>query len=309
MSNAPSSALAPLPPSVRAELLYRAARLELDNRLWQAALGGQDRPQPDTGSGAPTLLRLDTLIEALAADDRLQPALTPERPAPSLPATPLSAEANGPLRLGANQPLAPLLERAAARTGLQPAVLAAIVDAEAARRPDGSWDPASRDPRSSATGLGQFLSGTWLGDAKRPGSWLRATAEARGLIGADGAVKPEARPAFLALRFDPAASIEAIADHAAANLRHLRARGVTPAGLPETARAAYLAHHLGLGDAMRYLGAGLGEDRAGRLLAAQVGGTAAGRRIAAAGSAVDAHRAWLDQYVGQRVRPSRFLNA
>jgi hypothetical protein len=60
---------------------------------------------------------------------------------------------------------------------------------------------------------------------------------------------------------------------------------------------------------MRYFGAGLGEDRAGRLLAAQVGGTVAGRRIAAAGSAVDAHRAWLDQYVDRRIRPGRFLNA
>jgi hypothetical protein len=304
MSSAPASPLASLTPAVRADLLYRAARQELDGRLWQAALGGTDRPAVAAEGSAPGLLRLDTLIEALSAEDRLQPLLTPGPVAPVPP-----ADHSGPLRLGPNQPLAPMLERAAARTGLEPALLASIVDAEAARRPDGSWDPASRNPRSSAAGLGQFLTGTWLNEARRPGSWLRATAETRGWFASDGSIKPEARPALLALRLDPAASIEAIADHAAANLQQLRARGVNPTSLPDTARAAYLAHHLGLGDAMRYLGPGLGEGRASRLLAAQVGGAAADRRIAAAGSAAQAHRAWLDQYVDRRIRPARFVNA
>lgn len=297
-----TSPLAPLPPSVRADLLYRAARFELDNRLWQAALGGTDRSPADT-SASPTggLLRLDTLIEALAAEDRLQPTLTPE-PVPS-------AARSGPLDLGANQHFAPALERAAARTGLQPEILASIVDAEAARRRDGSWDPASRNPRSSATGLGQFLSGTWLDEARRPGSWLNATADARGWLGRDGSIRPEARSAVLALRSDPTAAIQTIADHAAANLGALRARGIAPSNEAGTARAAYLAHHLGLGDTLRYLGAGLGEQRAGHLLAAQVGSAAAERRIAAAGNAVSAHRAWLDTYVDKRIQPGRFLSA
>ena len=303
MTHAPSSALAPLPPSVRADLLYRAARFELDNRLWQAALGGSDRSPPEAVAGVPSggLLRLDTLIEALAAEERLRPTLAPESP-------PL-ADPSGPLDLGVNQPLAPALERAAARTGLQPAMLASIVDAEAARRRDGSGDPTSRNPRSSAAGLGQVLSGTWLDEARRQGSWLNTTAQARGWLGQDGSVRPEARGAVLALRADPAASIEAIADHAAANLRSLRARGIAPDDGPGTARAAYLAHHLGLGDTMRYLGAGLGERRAGHLLAAQVGSAAAERRIAAAGSATSAHRAWLDSYVDKRIQPNRFISA
>jgi hypothetical protein len=303
VSNASPSPLGALPPSLRADLLYRAARADLDDRLWRAALGSDDAParlsanRPISG-----LLNLDTLIEALAADDRVQPVLTPETPSPP----PATGEASGPLRLGPNQAFAPALERAAARTGLDPAMLASIVDAEAARRGDGSWDPASRNPRSSATGLGQFLTGTWLDEARRAGSRLRETAEARGWLAPGGSVRPEARSALLALRSDPVAAIEAIADHAAANLRHLRARGIAPAGSSQTARAAYLAHHLGLGDAMRYLGGGLGEERAGRLLAAQVGGAAAERRIVAAGSATGAHRAWLDQYVGKRIQPGRF---
>lgn len=292
---------APVSTATRAELVYRAARFDLDNRLWAAALGRTEPDENEAKPASPSLLNLDTLIEALQADDRIQPHLSPEPPQPPSP--------GGPLRLGANQHLQPALEAAADRTGLDPTVLASIVDAEAARGRDGSWDPASRNPRSSAAGLGQFLSGTWLGEAQRPGSWLHATAGERGWLGSDGKVRADARPALLALRMDPAASIEAIADHAAANLRHLRARGVATPDLPSTARAAYLAHHLGLGDAVRYLGAGLSEDRAGRLLAAQVGAPAAARRIAAADSAVGAHRAWLDHYVAARIRPDRFTAA
>ncbi|WP_300973715.1 peptidoglycan-binding protein [Sphingomonas sp. LHG3406-1] len=298
MSAAPLDRLSP---AARTELIYRAARSDLDGRLWQAALGNIRPVKGEAVTAGGSMLRLETLIDALQAEDRLRPSLSPDPP----PQAPVM----GPLRLGANAIYQPLFEAAGARTGLDPAVLAAIVDAEAARRPDGRWDPASRNPRSSAGGLGQFLNGTWLDEARRPGSWLRATAEARGWIDRSGKVRPEARPALLELRFDPAASIQVTADHAAANLKRLRAAGIAATDLPGTARAAYLAHHLGLGDALRFLGSGIGEERAGRLLAAQVGAVAADRRVAAAGSATDAHRAWLDEYVARRVRPARFLTA
>jgi hypothetical protein len=216
-------------------------------------------------------LKVDALVEALSAEDRLAQRLTSIPPAPASPAS----SAPGPLRLGPNASFQPLLEQAARRTSLDPGLLAAIIDAEAARRPDGSWNPASRNPRSSASGLGQFLTGTWLDEARRPGSWLAGEAAARGWTNAGGALREGARSALLDLRFDPRASIEAIADHAAANLRRLRAAGVQADSLPDQARAAYLAHHLGLGDALRFLGGGLPEGRASRLLAAQVGEVAA----------------------------------
>ena len=251
----PALATPPVPPVVRAELIYRAARADLDGRLWAAALGRPDEREADAAPRAPSsLLNLDALVEALTTDDRVAPRLLPEPPpSPALAAAaPAPMAAGGALRLGTNQAYQPALEAAATRTGLDPALLASIVEAEAARRRDGSWDPASRNPRSSAAGLGQFLSGTWLGEAQRPGSWLRSTAASRGWLGPDGSVRPDARPALLALRFDPNASIQATADHAAANLRQLRARGVGTSDLPSAARAAYLAHHLGLGDALRY---------------------------------------------------------
>lgn len=290
--------------SARADLIYRAARAEIDGRLWATALGRTVNPAaPMPPPRGRNLLSLDTLVDALQADDRLQPRLSPETPLSPVPG------GNMTLALGANAPFEPLLEAAAARTGLDPAMLAAIVDAEAARRPDGRWDAQSRNPRSTATGLGQFLAGTWLDEARRPGSTLHALASAHGWLAPGGGVRSEARAALLALRSDPAVAIEAIADHAARNLGRLARAGVRPEGLQETSRAAYLAHHLGLGDALRYLGRGLDEARAARLLTAQVGSAAAARRIAAAGSAADAHRQWLDTYVEKRIRPARFLTA
>jgi len=308
-----------LPPAQRADLIYRAARAGLDQLLWQAALGRVDTPAADPllppRPAAP--LSLDTLIEALGAQDRAAPLLTmpatfaaqASAPLSELDSQPPEIAAAGPLRLGPNAAFAPLLERAAARTGLDPAMLAAIVDAEAARGADGRWDPHSRNPRSSATGLGQFLTGTWLDEAGRPGSWLNAHASARGLLGGAGHVGGAARSALLALRTNPEAAIEAIADHAAANLRRLRVAGVAGEGRSGQARDAYLAHHLGVGDAVRFLGGGLAEQRAGRLLTAQVGSAAADRRIAQAGSAAEAHRDWLLAYVERRIRPARYLTA
>ncbi|GAA4010308.1 hypothetical protein GCM10022280_04390 [Sphingomonas swuensis] len=299
-----SSELAGLAPAERADLIYRLARTDLDSRLWEAALGRAAGLATTTElKAAASPLRLEALVEALSTDDRLAPRLAG---ASSDPTVGRSPDLPG---LGANAAYQPLLEQAAKRTGFDPALLAAIIDAEAAKTGGGQWDPVSRNPRSTAAGLGQFLAGTWLGEARRPGSWLFETARSRDWLTPAGAVRPEAREALLALRFDPRASIEAVADHAASNLRRLRAQGVCSDDLPAQARAAYLAHHLGLGDALRFLGRGIDEGRAGRLLAAQVGAAAAGRRIAAAGSAAEAHRDWLLAYVDRRVRPTRFLSA
>ncbi|GAA4033918.1 hypothetical protein GCM10022281_12400 [Sphingomonas rosea] len=291
-----------LAPAARAELIYRSARAGLEDRLWQIAIGRADAGVETAAEPAsPRLLDLSKLVDALAADDRFAPQLTPG-PVPSPTNT-------GPLNLGANATFAPAIEAAAARTGLAPAMLAAIVDAEAGRAADGRWDPGSRNPRSTATGLGQFLQSTWLGEARREGSWLHAVATERGWLGPSGAIRPEAQAALLALRTDPAASINAVADHAAANLARLRSAGIRTDDLASTAKAAYLAHHLGLGDAMRYLGRGLDDARAGRLLAAQVGSAAAARRIEAAASASQAHRNWLETYVARRIQPARFQTA
>ncbi|PNU02723.1 peptidoglycan-binding protein [Novosphingobium guangzhouense] len=303
--------------SQKARLIYDTARSEMSGRLWRAALGSADEAEVRDGGPAAAVtgrnsisqsdpIGLDRLLAILDPQSRaaLDAAAVPQAGAPAAIG---SGEAVAAMGDGPNARYAGMLDAAAERTGLPASALAAIVDAEAARGSGGAWQPYSRNPRSSAAGLGQFLSGTWEGEAERAGTWLNAAAQGNGWLDARGQVKAENRGALLALRYDPRASIEAVADYASANVAALRRSGATiGAGTTEVAQAAYLGHHLGLGDAKRFLAGGLSPDRARKLLGAQVGSAAAERRIAQAGSAVAAHRSWLMDYVGTHVRPERF---
>ena len=305
-----------LTPEQKARLIYSEARGELSGRLWRAALGDADESETAgkfPGQAYPTakagLLGLDGLLALLEPKGQAVPA---EAPAAATSAGPEALPETGDvavqaMREGPNARYAGMLDAAAARTGVPAPALAAIVDAEAAKGAGGSWQPYSRNPRSSAAGLGQFLSGSWEGEAERSGTWLNATAQANGWLDGRGQVTSESRAALLALRYDPRASIETVADYARANIDALRGSGVQIGNdVPQVARAAYLGHHLGLGDARRFLAGGLEPDRARRLLGAQVGSAEAERRIAGAGGAVAAHRTWLLDYVGRHVRPDRF---
>ena len=116
------------------------------------------------------------------------------------------------------------------------------------------------------------------------------------------------------MRYDPATAINGIADYARRNLDGLRRAGVGGSvagsdGTNGTAKLAYLGHHLGLGDAVRFLRGGLGESRARVLLGAQIGAASSERRIEAAGGASAAHRSWLLGYLDHKVRPERFATA
>lgn len=306
-----------LAPQQRAGLIYAQARAELSSRLWQAALG-----TGDGGGGEMAVERssADVSLESLLtmlADDAAKSAPTPLRTAetwqamPAPEAAPVHAAPERPSApatgLGVNAPYQDKLNAAAARTGIPATALAAIVHAEAAKGPGGRWLVYSRNPRSSAAGLGQFLSSTWQGEAERSGSWLNGVARARGWLGEGGKILPAARASLLALRYDPDASIQAIADYAKANLDTLKRAGVSVGDSVESiAQAAYFGHHLGVGDAIRFLKGGIDPARARLLLNAQVGSSNASQRIAAAGSASGAHRAWLLDYVGRNIRPQRF---
>lgn len=312
-----------LTPEQKAKLIYNEARSELSGRLWRAALGSADStddpaqangPGRRSGSlagGQSGPLGLDRLLALL--DSRAPAAGSSQENGIASPgegvATSVDDAAAVPLAMedGPNARYAGMLGAAAARTGVPASALAAIVDAEAAKGAGGTWQPYSRNPRSSAAGLGQFLNRSWEGEAERAGTWLHATAQANGWLNSHGQVKSESRGALLAMRYDPRASIETVADYASANLTALRGSGLRIGeGAEDVAQAAYLGHHLGLGDARQFLAGGLSPDRARKLLGAQVGTAAAERRIAQTGSAVTAHRTWLLDYVGKHVRPDRF---
>lgn len=313
--------LAALSPAQRADLIYRHAQAELAQGLWRAALGEQEE-QDGALSGANLRIEGPSGLNALLAmvNDgsagsgggvgepacgTVQPAAPTPAPAQAAPVRPASLERLE--ALGPNERFADAITRAAERTGLPASALASILDAEAARGKDGAWNVHSRNPRSSAAGLGQFLSGTWESEAERPGTWLNDEAGRRGWLNATGEVIGSARSSLLALRYDAEASIQATADYARGNLMRLERAGVrVEDGSGSIARAAYLGHHLGPGDAAKFLTGGLDATRARRLLNAQVGQPAAARRIAEAGNAADAHRQWLNSYVDRRIQPDRF---
>lgn len=301
-----------LPPARRAALIYGEAQAEMSQRLWRAALGPTGRSDEEEGGRLPSFdsdtrrANLDSLLALMGEAPQSSTAAVPVAPPASAspPAAP-SVEVEG---LGPNQVYAPALRTAAARTGIPATALAAIVDAEAGKDSSGRWQTLSRNPRSSAAGLGQFLSRTWEGMAETQGTWLNALASANGWLGGNGQVLASARANILALRYDPTAAINGIADYARRNLDGLQRAGVSIDGAESgTARLAYLAHHLGLGDAIRFLRhGGLDEHRARTLLHAQVGSGDSGRRIAQAGTATAAHRNWLLGYVDHHIDAGRF---
>ncbi|MBB5710787.1 peptidoglycan-binding protein [Sphingomonas xinjiangensis] len=223
---------------------------------------------------------------------------------------PVAGVASGGLQLGTNARYAGVFALAESRTGIPASALAAIVDAEAAKGSDGAWNTHSRNPRSSAAGLGQFLSGTWQDLAQTPGTWLNSHAAERGWLDGRGRVQVAARAELLALRYDAQASILGVADLAKSNLNRLEQAGVRVQNDAETlAKAAYLGHHLGLGDAKKFLAGGIEGGRARMLLGAQIGSSAAEQRIASTGDATQAHRQWLLGFIERKIRPEQFAAA
>ena len=309
--------VAALDPRQRADLIYDQARAELSDQLWQAVLGDtgvrsprtERRPAPGDASLRSLMVMLGGDAADAAARIQTAPVFTPPAPAPDADEwrnrrRGSERETGGRLRgLEANAGFASAIEAAATRTGLPAPVLTAIIHAEAATGADGRWQTMSRNPHSSAAGLGQFLTGTWISEAERAGTWLHTTARERGWLDQGGRLLAGARAQLLAMRYDGAVSIHAIADYAGHNLSVLRAAGIRLEGtVQDIARGAYIGHHLGARDAIRFLKGGLDPDRARMLLKAQIGAVAANQRIAASGDSVQAHRQWLTSYVARAVR-------
>jgi hypothetical protein len=318
-----SSAPQRLSPAARARLIYGEAQAGAATRLWEAMLGDRVDVAPiqrrasvaegnDTASVAfdgamAAILRANPLRggTAVSLDVAAAHPDAAGRRAPSHPVANGAAAAPA-ATLGPNQAYAPWLRAAADRTGVPGPAIAAIVGAEAAKGHDGRWLPLSRNPRSSAAGLGQFLARTWIGEAERAGTWLHQLASVNGWLSAQGRVRREAHSALLALRYDARAAIETVADHARHNLAQLRTAGASAGeSLEAMTRTAYVAHHLGIGDAIHFLRGALDPARAARLLVAQIGVKAAADRIARSVDATVAHRSWLTDFIARAVKPQQ----
>jgi hypothetical protein len=216
-----------------------------------------------------------------------------------------SAQTAGQIRynFGKNEVYRAGLEAAAARTGFDPAQVAAIVNAEAATR-GGIWNPESRNSTSSAYGLTQFLEKTWIGESQRVGTSLNELAQENGWLDRRGKVLLENRGELLQLRANPDQSIMAAAEYMQYNLRQMDARGLIPttAAPDERVQYGYIAHHEGLGGATELLRGTLDNTRASALLDQQAGRQANiwGQRF---DTSREAYKAWLFDYTRQRIRP------
>lgn len=230
---------------------------------------------------------------------------TPDRPPrklPPTPAEPLETRTSGgnplacsvgcecpnddDLKLGPNNTYRQWVKLAAQRAGLIPQAVAAVMNAEAAKDKAGKWKEDSKSPSSSATGMTQFLDGSWVAEAVRSGTYLNNKARKEGWLKQDEKggwcfVKQDGtlvsgpgldrklmklvtgkRTAsdrnlqkLLNLRHEAEFAIMAAMDYAKANLDSLSAKGYAISSLNDTERARimYLCHHLGLADATHFI--------------------------------------------------------
>lgn len=203
------------------------------------------------------------------------------------------------INLGSNSIYKDAINRAAQRTGMEPEAIAAVISAEAARGPNGVWNPNSYNKASKAQGLTQFIPGTWLMMARTPGTALNERVAGKGLTNQQ----------ILDLRTDPELSIVTAAEYDSGMVSALQKQGVIPRNLTPTQKAqyAYLAHHEGQGGASQILRNTLTDARARKLLPIQVGKAKANQLIAAhGGDAAAAYKDWLNGYIQKNIQPDRY---
>ena len=112
---------------------------------------------------------------------------------------------------------------------------------------ESALNPLARAKTSSATGLYQFTSSTWLNVVRRHGDKVGLSAEAAELKTANASSSSVTK--ILALRQEPAISAELAARFALDNAKQLNSTGHGSVGPTEL----YLAHFLGAGGATTFL--------------------------------------------------------
>lgn len=114
--------------------------------------------------------------------------------------------------------------------------------------------------------------------------------------------------AWLNLRFEPEFIIMAAVDYGLYNLAKLQAAGFNVNALndAEKAKIFYLTHHLGLGDARRFINKTITEEHAQKLLVAQIGERRAAIYAEDNFNYIEGHRGWLSKYIDNRIKISDF---
>lgn len=188
-------------------------------------------------------------------------AKTPQVEAPPIIKTTASAPqsntaANGTLHLGANEKYRDDLLFAQKLTGTDASTLAAVINAEAAKK-NGVWQADSFNRTTNAGGLTQFLPKTWGEMAIAPGTYLNKIATEKGFVrqAAGGKFEITNDSQLMNLRFNPRASIVTAAEYDKKVLAGAERLGIVPKNLSSDDKAKYLyyAHHEGPGGVLTHL--------------------------------------------------------
>ncbi len=115
---------------------------------------------------------------------------------------------------------------------------------------------------------------------------------------------------LLDLRFKPDFAIQTAVDYGMQNLAALSKAGYKVDSLDpaDKAKIIYLCHHLGIGDAEKFINNTMTDDHAKHLLETQVGPSKASDFISAAkGNAVAAHEKWLAKYIDFKIDTGDYM--
>jgi len=116
---------------------------------------------------------------------------------------------------------------------------------------------------------------------------------------------------LLDLRFDVECAIHTAVDYGRINLRELSCKGYLVRDLNdgEKAKIMYLCHHLGSGDACKFIDDTMTSDHALYLLKTQLGSEqlAAKKAIEAGGSPLQAHREWLSEFIDRNIKVTNHM--
>lgn len=206
------------------------------------------------------------------------------------------------LRLQAgNEQYRPHLIAAADRHGLTPQALAALVDAEAAKK-KGVWQERSNEgyPKR-AQGLAQFFPAAWKDVFNYSDSLLHA--DCQKLSETDRLKK----------RHEAKYAIDGAAAYATLNLKNFEKRTnyqVAQLSAEDKAKVAYFLHHEGLTGALRLLGFGkaMDNDDVTARLVGQVGEEKASELIDRYdGDAKAAYKNWLFGYTDAKINVNNFI--
>lgn len=190
----------------------------------------------------------------------------------------------------------------AKRHDFTPHALAALINAEAAKNKNGEWNTNSQANSSTAAGLTQFLSGTWLEICKNQSS----------LVGQHISRYPDlTEQQKLKLRFNAEMSIDAAAVYALQNFKESKLPYQNLKEPSAIAKLAYLLHHEGASGGRQFIQNTIEPARARKLLFTQFGKNGKSQATAYLerynNNAREAYRAWLSAYIDGKIRVEHYV--